>query len=108
MKREVNAFDYAGDICKAMSKGIRMKDMPDEWFWIPTDDEMKNVMQAAQGFIYCGRLLDAQKWDAFKTLADHILSMESGLMGIQRIPWPATGSPANCSPRAAGKWWRTC
>jgi hypothetical protein len=80
----VRAFWQQMKMAEATTQGIRMKDMPEEWFGVPTDEEMKNVMQAAQGFIYCGRLLDAQKWDAFKTLADHILSMESGLMGIQK------------------------
>ena len=80
----MRAFWQQMKMAEAMAAGIRMKDMPDEWFCMPTDEEMKNVMQAAQGFIYCGRLLDAAQFDAFKTFADRMLSMETGLMGIQK------------------------
>ena len=82
--KAMRAFWAQMKLAEAMSKGIRMKDMPDEWFWIPTDDEMKNVMLAAEGYLICGRLMDAGKFDAFKTLADRFLSMDTGLMGIQK------------------------
>lgn len=80
----MRAFWEQMKMAEAMTQGVRMKDMPDEWFRMPADNEMKNVMLAAQGFINCGRLLDAEKFDEFKTLADRMLSMETGLMGIQK------------------------
>lgn len=82
--KAMGAFWVQMKLAEAMAAGIRMKDMPDEWFWVPTDDEMKNVTLGAVGFLTCGRLLDAEKFDEFKTLADRFLSMDTGLMGIQK------------------------
>ncbi len=80
----LRAFWVQMKLGEAMSKGIRLKDMPDEWFQVPSDDKMKNVLLAAVGYVTCGRLLDARAFEAFATLADRFLAMETGMMGIQR------------------------
>ncbi|MBS7008285.1 hypothetical protein [Anaerostipes sp.] len=37
------------------SHGIRLKDMPEEWFAVPSDEEMQNSMTAALGVSAAGR-----------------------------------------------------
>ena len=45
------------------AEGIRLKDMPDEWFVIPSDEEMKNSIVAVQGVLAASRMMDAMKFD---------------------------------------------
>ena len=40
------------------AKGIRLKDMPEEWFRMPADDEMRNSVIATIGVFACNRLID--------------------------------------------------
>lgn len=67
-----------------LSKGVRSKDMPDEWFAIPSDEEMKNSMTAALGGFCCGRLMDAHNFIEAEKLMKHFLEIESGIIGIHR------------------------
>lgn len=64
------------------SKGVRLKDMPDEWFDIPSDEAMKNSMVAARCVFACNRLTDAGKFKEADALMSHILDIESGIAGI--------------------------
>lgn len=67
-----------------LSNGVRLKDMPDEWFVLPSDEAMKNSMVAALGVFCCNRLMDAQKFEEADKLMKHILSIESGMVGLHR------------------------
>ena len=67
-----------------IGKGIRLKDMDDEWFVVPNDEEMKNSMVAVQGVFACNRLMDAQRFEEADVLMEHLLSIESGIVGIHR------------------------
>ncbi len=67
-----------------ISKGVRLKDMPDEWFDIPSDEAMKNSMVAARCVFACNRLTDAGEFDKADALMAHMLEIESGIVGIHR------------------------
>ncbi|MCI7129011.1 MAG: hypothetical protein MSA09_00300 [Lachnospiraceae bacterium] len=67
-----------------ISKGMRLKDMPDEWFCVPTDKEMKNSMIAVRGVFACNRLLDARKFEEADRLMAHLLKIDSGIVGLHR------------------------
>lgn len=66
------------------AKGVRLKDMPDEWFTVPEDEAMKNSMIAATGVFACNRLMDAQQFEEADSLMAHLLDMESGMPGLYR------------------------
>lgn len=66
------------------AKGIRLKDMPDEWFCMPADDEIGNSMVAAIGVFACNRLMDMQDFGEANKKMRHLLEMESGIAGIYR------------------------
>ncbi|MCI8919242.1 MAG: hypothetical protein HFH29_10865 [Eubacterium sp.] len=66
------------------AEGIRLKDMPDEWFVIPSDEEMKNSIVAVQGVLAASRMMDAMKFDEADQLIEHILSIDSGIVGLHR------------------------
>ena len=58
--------------------------MPDEWFEIPSDEAMKNNLVAAIGVSVCNRLMDQHRFEEADALMAHILSIESGMIGLHR------------------------
>lgn len=67
-----------------LSEGKRLKDMPEEWFTVPTDEEMKNSMSATVGVLCCNRLMDTQSFTEAQGLMEHFLSIDSGIVGVQK------------------------
>ena len=67
-----------------ISRGTRLKDMPDEWFPVPTDEEMKNSMVAVRGVFACNRLMDERKFEEADRLMAHSLEIDSGIIGLHR------------------------
>ncbi len=66
------------------SEGVRLKDMPDEWFTVPTDESMKNGIIASLGVIACNRLMDQHRFTEADTMMEHLLSLDSGIVGLNR------------------------
>lgn len=66
------------------TNGIRIKDMPEEWFRVPSDEEMRNSMTAVMGVSAANRMMDAHKFDEAEQLIEHLLRMESGIAGLHR------------------------
>ena len=67
-----------------LAKGVRLKDMPDEWFTVPSDEAMKNSMVVVMGIFACNRLMDRQEFQEADKLMEHIMSIESGMVGLHR------------------------
>ena len=67
-----------------LAKGVRLKDMPDEWFAVPYDEAMKNSMVVVMGIFACNRLMDQQDFQEADKLMEHIMSIESGMVGLHR------------------------
>lgn len=65
-------------------KGKRLKELPSEWFALPPDEEMKNSMVATIAVYACNRLMDEGKFEEADKLMEHILEIESGIVGIHR------------------------
>ena len=66
------------------AKGIRLKDMPENWFKMPAKEEMHNSFIAAQAVLCSSRLLDQHRFDEATELLDRLLALDSGLIGIHR------------------------
>ncbi len=81
-KEAAEAFWVQLKINEQCTKGVRSKDMPSEWFAIPTDEAMKNSMVAARAVFACNRLMDEEKFKEADTLIEHILEIESGIVGL--------------------------
>lgn len=67
-----------------IAKGVRLKDLPDEWFAVPSDEAMKNSMVVVLGVFACNRLMDAHKFEEADTLMAHILEIDSGIVDLHR------------------------
>lgn len=83
-KEAVEAFWVQLKIVEQNSKGIRLKDMPAEWFNVPTDEAMKNSMVATRGVFACNRLMDEERFEEADTLMNHLLEIDSGIVGLHR------------------------
>ncbi len=66
------------------SKGVRLKEMPDEWFSVPADEEMKNSTCAVMGVFACSRLMETQEFEEADKLMAHLLEMDSAIVGLHR------------------------
>lgn len=71
-------------VVEQTARGVRLKDMPDEWFYLPNDEGMKNSMIATMGIFYENRKMDEMAFEEVRCLIDRFLSMESAIIGIYR------------------------
>ena len=67
-----------------MARGIRVKDMPEEWFDIPDEEGVKCAMTAARRVTTVGRLMDEHKFVEAADLIDRLLETDSALIGLHR------------------------
>ena len=67
-----------------LTKGIRTKDMPEEWFEVPSDDAMKNPMVATIGVYAASRMMDQHRFEEAGKLIDYMLKIETGMVALQR------------------------
>lgn len=81
-KEAVEAFWVQLKVAEQSSKGVRLKDMPAEWFAVPTDGAMKNSMVATRCVFTCNRLMDEEKFEEADALMAHLLEIESGIVGL--------------------------
>lgn len=80
----LEAFWVQLKIVEQNSNGVRLKDMPSEWFELPTDEAMKNSLVATRGVFICNRLMDEEKFEEADALIAHLLEIESGIVGLHR------------------------
>lgn len=69
---------------ESLANGVRLKDLPDEWFAIPSPEGMANPLAASAGAFASNRLLDAGDVDGAAMLIRHLLERPSGLLGMHR------------------------
>jgi hypothetical protein len=66
------------------AKGVRLKDLPSEWCYMPSDDGMKNSMTAAMGVAYCNLLMDKHLFAEAHQLMNKLAEMDSAMVGLHR------------------------
>ena len=67
------------------SRGERLCEMPDEWFYMPSDQALKNSMVASNAYIYCMRLIEERNFDAARDSIEHLLSVNAALMDLHKV-----------------------
>ena len=78
------AFWIQMKVNEQISKGIRLKDMPDEWFAVPSEESMNNGIIATIGVLACNRLMDQQRFEEADKLMKQLLARKSGIVGLYR------------------------
>lgn len=67
-----------------MAEGFRLRDMPQEWFVLPSGEEMKNSMTAALAVFACNRLMDEQRFEEANQLMEDLLEKDTAILGLHR------------------------
>jgi len=82
--KALKAFWLQLKVTEQMTKGVRLKDMPDEWFAMPSDKAMKNGIIAAVGVFACNRLMDAMELEKADDTIAELLQMDTGINELHR------------------------
>lgn len=83
-KTALRAFWVQMKISAETARGTRLRDMPEEWFEVPTDEAMKNSMLATIGVFACNRLMDEQRFEEADALMERMFTNGSGMAGLYR------------------------
>jgi len=70
-------------VVEQTTNGVRLKDMPEEWFVVPPPEEMKNSMTAAMGTSACNRLMDGHSFEEADRLMEKLVETGS-LLGLHQ------------------------
>lgn len=81
----VRAFWLQMKMNDSIARGMRPKDMPDEWFAFPDDEHMKNSLVAAVAVMACSRLIDQHRFVEADAQIERILALDSGVIGLHRV-----------------------
>lgn len=83
-REAMRAFWIQTKTNEQLTKGIRTKDMPEEWFEVPSDDAMKNPMVATIGVYAASRMMDQHRFEEAGKLIDYMLKIETGMVALHR------------------------
>ena len=67
-----------------VAKGIRLKDMPDEWFVVPSEEDMKNSLISVIGVFACNRMMDEHRFEDANHLMEQMLSKDNTIVGLHK------------------------
>ena len=80
----LRAFWVQMKVAEAQARGLRLRDMPEDWFSMPGDEALQNAMTAAQGVLVCNRLVDEGRLAEADWAIAHLLAGSRGLPGLYR------------------------
>lgn len=87
LKREPEAIRAFRDQLRynaLMVQGVRLRDMPEDLFRMPSDGQMRNRIMSDCGVMVCCRLLDRQEFGEADAQIEHIVAIESGMSEIKK------------------------
>lgn len=68
----------------AGTKGLRFRDMPDEWFDFPDNGDRSNQITCASDVMLVDRLMDTEKFSEAEAVCRRLLSDECPILGMHR------------------------
>lgn len=83
-KEEVRGFWTQLKVNAETADGVRMRDMPDEWFVLPEAEDLKNSQSATIGVLACVRVLDQHRFEEARQRMEEFLEMETGIVGLHK------------------------
>ncbi|MGM9940528.1 MAG: M50 family metallopeptidase [Bulleidia sp.] len=67
-----------------LTEGVSLSGMPDEWFAIPDDEDMKNPLIATIGVFACNRMMEQHRFTDMETQITHFMNITTGMNSIHR------------------------
>ena len=84
-REAVRAFWIQLKVNEQIAKGVRTKDMPEDWFALPSDEELqRSSLSVAIGVLAANRLMDQHRFAEADALMERLLAMGSKLPGLYR------------------------
>ena len=84
-REAVQAFWIQLKVNEQIAKGVRTKDMPADWFALPSEEELqRSSLSVAIGVLAANRLMDQHRFAEADALMERLLGMESRLPGLYR------------------------
>lgn len=80
----LKAFWLQMKINEQIALGKRMRELPEEWFAMPTKEGLQNSMIATVAVFRCNRLMDRGKYAEADELMEWLLTEKTGMVGIHR------------------------
>ncbi len=78
------AFQMQLRIMEMVSRGVRLRDMPEEWFTLPDEELLGVCPVAALGVYRFNRLVDAHQFEEARQLGQYLLAHADGMAGLHR------------------------
>lgn len=82
--KALQAFWLQMKMNEQIALGKRVKDLPEEWFVMPDEEDMQNPLIATIAVVICNRLVDSGKYAEAAELMEQVSSKKSGMIGIHR------------------------
>lgn len=67
-----------------MQRGVRLKDLPSDWFRLSKDSDINNSMVATIAVFYDNYLLDCHRFEEARELADDLINGDNGVLGLHK------------------------
>lgn len=81
----MRAFWTQLKIAEQQNRGKRLKEMPDEWFEVPNDEDMKeDALVASIAVFHASWLMDNYRYEEASEYIDTLLSKETAIIGLHR------------------------
>jgi len=80
----LRAFWLQMKINEQISLGKRLKDLPDEWFVMPSEEGMQNALIATIAVFVCNRLVDSGKYEEAAKEMERVVTEKNGMVGIHK------------------------
>lgn len=78
------AFWIQIKVNEMIADGYALQEMPEEWFEMPSEEDMQNPMIASLAVFRCNRLLNEMRLNQAYKEMNEILEKQNGVMGIYR------------------------
>ncbi|MBR2490721.1 MAG: M50 family metallopeptidase [Ruminiclostridium sp.] len=78
----LRAFWIQMKMAALQAQGVRLRDMPEEWFALPDEAGMKNSLIAVLAVFRCNRLMDEHRFQTAREEMAKLTAGETALMGI--------------------------
>ncbi len=80
----IRAFWLQMKINELGASGQTSKDMPEEWFAMPSEEGLQNSMIASIAVFRCIRMIEERKFAEADELMEQLLNQKTGMVGIHR------------------------
>ena len=80
----VRAFWTQLKATEQISRGVRLREMPEEWFFLPGEEGLHNSMEAACAVLYAGRLMDSGRLGEAGQVMEKLCEGDNAVAGLHR------------------------